>query len=141
MARAGFDEYRRMANSWQSWLAIALILTWIVLYAVTTYRQPEPVRASSGYWPDRGGFAIPYQGSLWSLGAASHAADVSRDQLVLLGVHDGVKFYGRVGNRQGGGGGYAGQTYPQVYVLDSAGHFVQLERTEPEPGRGRFLEQ
>lgn len=141
MARAGFDEYRRMANSWQTWAAIALLITWIVLYAVTTYKQPVAVQASSGYWPDRGGFAIPYQGSLWSLGASSHASEVTRDQLVLLGVHDGVKFYGRVGDRLGGGGGYAGPLYPQVYVQDSAGHFVLLERHEPEPARGRFLEQ
>jgi hypothetical protein len=104
-----------------------------------TAHQP-PFQASSGYWPSWStGYAIPFQGGEWHMTNPNAAIDVAPEQMVLLGEHNGVKFYGRPGDRLGGGGGYGGPLYERIYVQSGDGKFIPMERKPLDPNAGRFM--
>ncbi|MDB5095740.1 MAG: hypothetical protein JWM80_161 [Cyanobacteria bacterium RYN_339] len=133
------DTWRYHANRWQTWFAMAVVTAWVLLYALSTVNKPA-VQASSGYWPSSStGYAIPYQGGEWHATNRNVAIDVAPEQMVLLGEHNGVKFYGRPGDRLGGGGGYGGPLYERIYVQAGDGKFIPLERQPADPNAGRFM--
>jgi len=132
------EPWRYHANRWQTWVAIAVVVAWILLYALASARHPM-LQASSGYWPDNSAYSIPFQGGTWRMTNPNVAVDVPASQMVLLGEHDGVKFYGRPGDRLGGGGGYGGPLYQRIYVQAGDGKFIPLERVPADPNAGRFM--
>ena len=96
--------------------------------------------SSSGYWPSNAtGYAIPFQGAEWQAANPNAAIDVPPDQMVLLGEHNGVKYYGRPGDRLGGGGGYGGPLYPHIYVQSGDGKFIPLEPKPVNPNDGKWM--
>jgi hypothetical protein len=133
------ETWRYHANRWQTWVGIAVVTLWILVYALATANKPL-VPSSSGYWPNNAvGYAIPFQGGEWRAANPNAAADIPASQMVLLGEHNGVKFYGHPGDRIGGGGGYGGPLWQRIYVQSGDGKFVPLERTQPDPNAGRFM--
>lgn len=131
------EPWRYHANRWQTWAAIAIVLAWILLYALQTARQPF-VPSSSGYWPTTG-YAIPFQGGEWRVTNPNVSISVAPEQMVPLGEYNGVRYYGRPGDRTGGGGGYGGPLWNRIYVQDGPGRYIPLERVPQDPNAGRFM--
>ena len=59
--------------------------------------------------------------------------------MVLLGEHNGVKFYGHPGDQLGGGGGRGQATFQRLYAETPEGRYIPMVRTEATPDDGRFL--
>lgn len=133
------EGWRGAASRWQTWAAVAVVLAWVALYALTNHPSGNG-QFSTGYWPNLSpSYTIPFQGAEYRLQGAEHPVAVARDQLVLLGQHDGVTFYARPSDQQGGGGGEGVPVYQQIYVQDGVGKYVPLQRGDVDPRAGRFM--
>jgi hypothetical protein len=136
----GFETWRQRANQWQTWFAITLVAVWVILYAFAAASGSRGYRISSGYWPDHStGLVIPFQGAAYRLDDTAQTIQADARDMVALGEHNGIKFFARPGERQGGGGGFGGQVYPRLYVADGLNRWLPFDRVAVDPNAGRFL--